>query len=29
MHAELRHRGVTVSRKRAARLMREAGLSRD
>src|SRR5437867_361871 len=27
MHAELRHRGVRVSRKRVARLMREAGLS--
>ena len=26
MHAELRHRGVRVSRKRVARLMREAGL---
>jgi putative transposase len=27
MHAELRHRGVNVSRKRVARLMRQAGLS--
>ena len=27
VHAELRHRGVRVSRKRVARLMREAGLS--
>jgi hypothetical protein len=27
MHAELRHRGVKASRKRVARLMREAGLS--
>jgi putative transposase len=27
MHAELRHRGVHVSRKRVARLMRQAGLS--
>jgi len=27
MHAELRHRGVRISRKRVARLMREAGLS--
>jgi putative transposase len=27
MHAELRHRGVRVSRKRVARLMRRAGLS--
>jgi putative transposase len=27
MHAELRHRGVRVSRKRVARLMREAGLA--
>jgi putative transposase len=27
MHAELRHRGVRVSRKRVARLMRQAGLS--
>jgi putative transposase len=27
MHAELRHRGVKVSRKRVARLMRQAGLS--
>jgi len=27
MHAELRHRGVHVSRKRVARLMRAAGLS--
>jgi putative transposase len=27
IHAELRHRGVRVSRKRVARLMREAGLS--
>jgi putative transposase len=27
MHAELRHRGVCVSRKRVARLMRQAGLS--
>jgi putative transposase len=27
MHAELRHRGVRVSRKRVARLMRAAGLS--
>jgi putative transposase len=27
MHAELRHRGVHVSRKRVARLMRRAGLS--
>jgi putative transposase len=27
IHAELRHRGVHVSRKRVARLMREAGLS--
>jgi putative transposase len=27
MHAELRHRGVRISRKRVARLMRQAGLS--
>ena len=27
VHAELRHRGVRVSRKRVARLMRQAGLS--
>jgi len=27
VHAELRHRGVRVSRKRVARLMRAAGLS--
>jgi putative transposase len=27
MHAEVRHRGVRVSRKRVARLMRQAGLS--
>ena len=27
IHAELRHRGVRVSRKRVARLMRRAGLS--
>jgi hypothetical protein len=27
IHAELRHRGVRVSRKRVARLMRQAGLS--
>jgi putative transposase len=27
IHAELRHRGVLVSRKRVARLMRQAGLS--
>ena len=27
VHAELRHRGVRVSRKRVARLMRRAGLS--
>jgi len=27
IHAELRHRGVYVSRKRVARLMRQAGLS--
>jgi putative transposase len=27
LHAELRHRGVRVSRKRVARLMRQAGLS--
>ena len=27
IHAELRHRGVRVSRKRVARLMRQAGVS--